>query len=95
MCNYYIYEIDTNEKSDGPSLDDFEIKYNWRAVQEEDLSLGVGMMFTLTLLFLIIITCMVANTYEGDGNNQSQKSNRILSNAKLSPMKKEKFDYYE
>ena len=38
-----------------PSLTAFEISYNWKSVQEEDLPLGISIMFALTLLGIIFL----------------------------------------
>lgn len=66
----------SRENEEGPSVVPFEVLYRWKAVQEEDLALGVGVMFALTLLLIIAISCFVASTYEGDAIRHMSKTGK-------------------
>jgi len=56
--------VDSTEKDDGPNLEPFEIEYNWKAVQEEDITLTLTVMFCLTLAMLCCLSYLVSSTYE-------------------------------
>ena len=50
-----------------PSLTAFEISYNWKSVDEEDLPLGISVMFGLTLLGVIFLGWQALQTDTSSG----------------------------
>lgn len=53
------------EGDEGPSFEPIQIVYKWQAVGEEDLSFGVGVMFTSCLLMSIFVSGLAVINYEG------------------------------
>lgn len=57
-----IQRLDPNH----PSLTAFEIKYKWESVQEDDFPFAITVMFSTSLLIVLVITTYVWNSYNSN-----------------------------
>jgi hypothetical protein len=64
----------------------FELHYKWRGVQEEDLSLAIKVMFFLTLLFAVLISCVLVCNQDAAGQSSTKKSSSAVKNRPSSEM---------
>ena len=57
-----------------PSLTAFEVEYRWNGSLGQDITLGMYALFVLALLFALVLTVCVHNTYKREETTKSRVS---------------------
>lgn len=67
-----------------PSLTAFELVHRWEAIHDNDLRLGIVVMFSCTLLILVIMIGYIAFSYDRDLNAPVKTESRRESQGSMS-----------
>lgn len=66
-----------------PAMTAFELVHRWEAVHDNDFRLGIVVMFSSTLLIIILMISYIAYTYDRDSNQSTKSDSRRESQGSM------------